>query len=92
VGLNLWPNPYNPNYAYNGELRVYQVPQGATFAIYTLSGEQVITPLSPDIQGWIKWKGLNKNNVPVSSGIYYYVVSNGSNILLKGKLLILEEK
>jgi hypothetical protein len=87
--LNIWPNPYNPKYAVNGELRVYQVPQGATLGIYTLSGEQVLTPLSPDSQGWIKWKGINQNGVPVSSGIYYYVIKDGSTVLLKGKLLIL---
>ncbi|HVZ80520.1 MAG TPA: hypothetical protein VHE12_06900 [bacterium] len=88
IGLNVWPIPYNPKYAYNGQLKAYQVPPGATMGIYTLSGEQVLPPMSPDGLGWIKWDGKNQNGVPVSAGIYYYVITKGSTVLLKGKLLI----
>jgi hypothetical protein len=87
IGLHLWPNPYNPKYAYDGQLRVYQAPTNAVLSIYTVSGELVIA-VDADNQGWIRWEGQNKNGSPVSGGIYYYVVQSGYNTLLKGTLLI----
>lgn len=56
VGLHLWPNPYNPNYAYNGTLKVYMAPPGAVLSIYTISGELVKTE-TVDANGWILWDG-----------------------------------
>lgn len=86
-GLHVWPDPFNPNWAVGGQLKVYQVPSGATMNIYTLSGELVIGPLNPDSNGYITWDGRNKNKVWVSNGIYYYVIKNSGKILLSGKIL-----
>jgi len=93
MGLVVWPNPYNPAYAINGELKAEQVPTGSTLSLYTLSGEMVVGPLtegSPGSSpGRIVWRyGLNNQGVLVASGIYYYVVENGSTKLLAGKLLV----
>jgi hypothetical protein len=87
VGLHLWPNPYNPKYAVDGTLKVYQAPPGAVLSIYTVSGELAVTA-EADSQGWIRWDGRNKFGILVSSGIYYYVVRTGDNTLLNGTLLI----
>jgi hypothetical protein len=87
VGLHLWPNPYNPNYAYKNTLKVYQVPTNSILSIYTVSGELVINVDADDL-GWIHWDGRNKFGILVSGGIYYYVVKSGDNTLLSGTLLI----
>ena len=87
VGLHLWPNPYNPKYAYDSQLRVYQAPTNAILSIYTVSGELVATA-DANNQGWIYWDGRNKYGVLVSGGIYYYVLQSGETTLLKGTLLI----
>ncbi len=87
VGLHLWPNPYNPKYAYDSQLRVYQAPTNAILSIYTVSGELVATA-DANYQGWIYWDGRNKYGVLVSGGIYYYVLQSGETTLLKGTLLI----
>jgi len=87
VGLHLWPNPYDPRFAVNGTLKVYQAPPGSDLSIYTVSGELVKTSMV-DGNGWILWDGRNRYGIPVSGGIYYYVVQSGNNNLLTGTLLI----
>jgi len=93
VGLNVWPNPFNYKYAWqlNGKpvIRAYQVPTGSTMSYYTLSGEVVVSNLAETSPGYIDWDATNSKGQMVSSGIYYYVIQNGSTILLKGKILIL---
>ncbi len=87
AGLHVWPNPFNPQYAVGGALKAYQVPSGATMSLYTLSGEMV-DQLTPNSSGYIYWYGANQNGVPVSAGVYYYVIKNGNSTLLSGKLLV----
>ena len=58
--------------------------------IYTLTGELVVDKLTETSPGRITWCGCNKNNVPVSTGIYYYVIQDKSgSTILKGKVLVL---
>ena len=39
-GIIVYPNPYNPDAAINGEMRFKNVPEGALIVIYTISGEK----------------------------------------------------
>lgn len=94
-GLHVWPNPFNPKYAIPvqgsngiGVFKAYQVPSGGSMNIYTLSGELVAGPLTPDSTGLIWWNGTNKRGVNVADGIYYYVIKNGGKVLLAGKILL----
>lgn len=90
VPLHVWPDPFNPRYAWNQELIAYQVPLGATMSIYTLSGELAAGPLGSDGTGHIYWKyALNNQGVKVSPGTYYYVIQSGNSTLLTGKLLVI---
>ncbi len=47
-------------------------------SIYTVPPCIGMAALSPDATGLITWKGINKNGRPVSSGIYYYIIQNGT--------------
>jgi hypothetical protein len=93
--LRVWPNPFNPNYAYpvNGipSFRASVVPAGTTMTIYSISGELVWNASSPS-GGEIDWGGTNNKGVPVSTGTYYYVLQNGNNTLLQGKVLVVTSK
>ena len=86
--MHVWPDPFNPAKAVNGTLKFSCLPDGSTVEIYTLSGELVcrVTPVAQLAQ----WDGRNLNGVLVSSGIYYYVVRQGSSALAEGKFLVLQ--
>lgn len=86
IPLRLWPNPYNPSLAVGGTLKVGLMPPGSTFSIYTVSGELVIK--ASEVQGYVHWDDRNRFGSFVSAGIYYYVVQQGTQTLLTGKLLI----
>ncbi len=77
----VYPNPYNPNKAIEGALKIVNLPIGANISIYTISGELVISMTSQTPV--VYWKGRNLFNSPVSSGVYYYVIESGSNNILK---------
>lgn len=96
VGLHVWPNPFDTHYAVAvgpqnlPALQAYQVPLGAKMTIYTVSGELVNT-LAALPTGYIYWYGTNSGGAPVAAGIYYYVIQDGSNTLLTGKVLLLRD-
>ena len=85
-GLYAWPNPFNPKFG-NGNFMVGFVPPNTTVDFYTVSGElvQEFTSLS---SGTIEWPGTNKFFIPVSTGIYIYIVKNNGQVLLSGKVFL----
>jgi hypothetical protein len=87
--INIWPIPFNPKFAVGGKLKVSGLPPGATVSFYTVSGELVNK--SAEVAGWAYWDGTNPKGRLVSSGIYYYIVLNGKQVLLRGKLLFINE-
>jgi hypothetical protein len=87
--IEIWPIPFNPKYAVNGKLKVSGLPPGSTVSFYTVSGELVNK--SSEVAGWAYWDGTNPQGRLVSSGIYYYIVLNGKQVLLRGKLLFINE-
>ncbi len=87
--IEIWPIPFNPKYAVNGKLKVSGLPPGSTVSFYTVSGELVYK--SAEVAGWAYWDGTNPQDRLVSSGIYYYIVLNGKQVLLRGKLLFINE-
>jgi len=89
----VWPNPFNPSFAVGNVLKVGCVPDGAIVSFYTLSGEKVVT-LSPGGRNFFMdrtalWDGRNDKGLPVSSGVYYYVIRMGDKVLNRGKILVM---
>jgi hypothetical protein len=84
--IHVWPNPFNPAKAVDEVLKISCLPDGATVDFYTLSGERAarITAIAQPAT----WDGRNENGVPVSSGIYYYVIRQGEQVLQEGKLIV----
>jgi hypothetical protein len=55
---------------------------------YTVSGE-LVRHLSSQSSGNIYWDGTNKFYMPVSTGIYIYIVKNDAGaVILSGKVLL----
>jgi hypothetical protein len=82
----VYPNPYNPDSAVNGTLKIQCVPAGATVNIYTVSGEMVHQETAPG--GLIQWDGKTMNGRVVATGVYYYLIRQGDQILAEGVLII----
>jgi uncharacterized repeat protein (TIGR01451 family) len=87
--LNVWPNPFNPTYAWDHELRASVVPAGGQMFIFSVSGELVWNSQPLQTAGEIDWYGKNNKDILVSTGTYYYVIQQNGKNLLVGKLLVL---
>lgn len=86
----IYPNPFNPNTAYNHRLKFDNLPAGSQVLIYTVSGEEVKS--FKEINSHVDWDGKNAYNIDVSAGIYYFVISwdnNKSNYL--GKIFLIRQ-
>ncbi len=86
-GLYAWPNPFNPKFG-NGNFMVGFVQANTTVDFYTVSGE-LVRHLTAQSSGDIYWDGTNKVYMPVSTGIYIYIVKNDAGaVILSGKVLL----
>ncbi|HVM32844.1 MAG TPA: hypothetical protein VMU88_06900 [bacterium] len=87
----VWPVPFNPKYAVGGTLKISGLLAGDSVGFYTVSGEIVAEVTQSAGGGLLTWDGKNKNGHLSSSGIYYYLVQRGKKVLLRGKLLIVND-
>ena len=90
VGIVAYPNPFNPDQAVRGTLKVQGIPAGATLNIYTVSGELVHKETAQG--GTVEWNGRTESGKTVASGTYYYVVRNGVQTIAVGPLVIWRSK
>jgi hypothetical protein len=85
---NNYPNPFNPS----TNISCYLPKKGyAELIIYNITGEQVITLLSRELNaGWhkVNWGAENKFGRKVSSGVYIYQLSHEGTILRNKMMLI----
>lgn len=85
--IHVWPNPFDPEAAARGTLKIADLPLGAGVEIYTVSGELVWKATAAEPR--VEWNGRNEKGRLVSGGTYYYVIRLGDQVLLKGKLVVL---
>jgi len=84
--IHLWPDPFNPQTALWGLLKVDCLPLGGTVSIYTVSGELVASV--HEYGGLATWNGQNQYGLPASAGIYYYAIQSGTQTVQTGKFLL----
>jgi hypothetical protein len=82
-----YPNPFNPSTSI-----VFYLPlaQHATLVIYDVKGSRVRTLVDgaqPVGRHTVRWDGKNDNGVQVGSGVYYYRLKAGKDIITK-KLVV----
>jgi len=83
----IYPNPFNPESAIGGKMKIANVPKDAKIRIYSVSGEMVMsywakTPV-------VTWDGRNGYGKKVSPGIYYYFISwDNEKRSVKGKIFV----
>lgn len=88
--LSNYPNPFNPTTTIS-----FSVTQNSDFVnleVYNIKGQKVKTLINEQMQKGnhtIIWSGLDSNNKPVSSGIYFYKLDvNGKTEKTKKMLLL----
>ncbi len=82
-----YPNPFNPTTTIR-----FALPhdQQVTLTVYSVTGERVAVLVNGYLEkGFhrVEWNGTNRWGVPVSSGIYMYVLRAGATRLV-GKMLL----
>ncbi len=86
--LSNFPNPFNPSTTIN-----YSLPEGADKAkieIYNTKGQYVSElKIENKKNNTVTWNGIDSNDKPVSSGVYFYKLNvDGKNIATNKMLLI----
>ncbi len=85
-----YPNPFNPVTTI-----AYQLPTASnvTLKIYNLRGQEIRTLVEEEKPAGyysIQWDGLDKQGMKVSSGVYIYRITGGSEFTASKKMLFLQ--
>jgi len=83
-----YPNPFNPNTTIK-----FDLPENekVTLTIFNVLGQRIKTVVSKEFEaGYHKaiWKGRNENGENVGSGLYFYQLKAGKNVINKKMILI----
>jgi hypothetical protein len=83
-----YPNPFNPTTSI-----MFTVPARAhtNLSIYNIEGRLVKTLVDAEIEGSVKtvtWSGTDSRNHPVSSGVYFYRLRAGDDVMTKKMILL----
>jgi photosystem II stability/assembly factor-like uncharacterized protein len=85
-----YPNPFNPSTTIS--FSTAEDAENVEIEIYNIKGQKVkelliVTP-SPDHIFSVTWDGMDGNNQPVSSGIYFCKLKTGNKNIIKKMLLL----
>jgi thermitase len=80
--VNIYPNPCS-----SGSVNFSGLSGSETINIYNLTGDTVISQNVGGANNWV-WNAVNQSGGTVSRGIYYYVITQGTN-RRAGKIAIL---
>ena len=94
--LQNYPNPFNPSTTIS-----FSVTQNSDFVnleIYNLRGQKIKTldssnsfaATSKKLTHSIVWNGIDSNNIPVSSGIYFYKLIIDKKTVASKKMLLIK--
>jgi|GEM_PF-3616701 len=83
-----FPNPFNPTTTINYDI-VQRSP--VRIVIYDEIGKEITTLVDGEKEPGsysVQWNGRDKNNIPVSTGVYYYSVLTGQEVQTRKMLLL----
>jgi hypothetical protein len=84
-----YPNPFNPVTTISFEI---PKPELVKLEIYNALGQKVITLMDDNLGRGVhsyKWNGLDENNLPVPSGLYFTYLTAG-NVTKTNKMVLLK--
>jgi len=86
-----WPNPFNPQTTITVSVPLDVQNNIVKLEIFDILGQKVKLLFSGKLNSGVHrfiWRGVDANNHPVSSGVYFYRLS-GKNVLLNRRLLLI---
>ena len=86
IEINVYPNPFN-----SSTLISYLNIEGGEIEIYNIAGQKVKTLVDETLPAGhrtIIWDGTNDRGEALSSGVYFYRVVAGENVVTKKMMLM----
>lgn len=77
----IYPNPYIPEKAVSGTLKIEFLPENSKVYIYTINGYKVFA--IENAYGRIEWDGKNKDGEIVAPGIYFCIIITEKEKIIK---------
>jgi len=84
--LSNYPNPFNPQTAIHFETN--QSYNDIQLVIFNIKGQIIRNYTISNDQSSVIWDGTNKRGNPVSSGVYFYKLTNGKFTTMKKMILM----
>ncbi|MDD5688428.1 MAG: carbohydrate-binding protein [Elusimicrobia bacterium] len=86
--VKVYPNPYNPETAVSGKLKVINLPMNSTMKLYSVAGRIVRELKEVDFGnlGWLEWDGKNDDGDKVGRGVYIYQLEDAAGSKKTGKI------
>ncbi|MDD5688595.1 MAG: fibronectin type III domain-containing protein [Elusimicrobia bacterium] len=86
--IKIYPNPYNPDTAAQGKLKVINLPTNSVMKLYSVDGELVreLKELDFGNLGWLEWDGKNANGDKVARAVYIYQIEDTAGSKKTGKI------
>ncbi|OGS20367.1 MAG: hypothetical protein A3J83_07550 [Elusimicrobia bacterium RIFOXYA2_FULL_40_6] len=85
--VQVFPNPYNPRTANQGNLKIKGLSSGCIIDIYNVAGDLIRTLKEEDQgnMGFVTWNGKNKDGIESGRGIYIYHIKDSKGNIRTGK-------
>ncbi|MDD5688242.1 MAG: carbohydrate-binding protein [Elusimicrobia bacterium] len=86
--IKIYPNPFNPNTAINGMLKVINLPINCVMKLYSVNGELIreLKELDFGNLGWLEWDGKNADGDKVARAVYIYQIEDTAGGRKTGKI------
>lgn len=80
--ITVYPNPFKPKRGHN-TLTFTNLPDEGTIEVFTISGNSVWKHSFAHIGKFYSWDTKNENGKNVTSGVYFYLIKDGTGKVLK---------
>ncbi|MCD6399822.1 VCBS repeat-containing protein, partial [candidate division WOR-3 bacterium] len=87
--LIIYPQPFKPKEAKNGELKFINLPGSVTLKIYSITGQLIYKEEYENTKGGIVWEGVNSAGKRVATGIYLYLIEDSKGNKKTGRISLI---
>lgn len=87
---HVYPNPFKPNSDLGHTVLTFtNLTPSAKVQIFTVAGEPVFEATVPSAATTYQWNSFDQDGSPVASGIYFYLLTDPTGNMKKGKFAVM---